>query len=400
MLVTGVVATTSLGPDIDTTWCALLDGRSGIGRLTDEFVDEYRLPVGIGGKLHAGPGEQLTRLERRRLSYVQQMALVLARQVWRSAGTPEVEPERLAVAIGTGLGGGDALVTAVDAMRAGGYRKVSPIAVPMIMPNGAAAAVGVELGAKAGVLAPVSACSSGAEALAHGWRLIATGEADMVVAGGVEGHIEAVPIASFAMMRAMSTRNDEPERASRPFDRARDGFVFGEAGALLVLESERHARARGATVHGRLLGAGITSDAYSLVPPDPTGDGAARAMRKAVAAAGLRASDIGHVDAHATATPVGDAAEAAAIAAVTPHASVYAPKSALGHSIGAVGALEAILTLRTLRDQVVPPTLNCDDPEFDLDIVTGAARRQTVDYALSHSFGFGGHNVVLALGRA
>lgn len=342
MVVTGYAATTALADDAEATWAGLLAGRSGIGTLRGDFVDQYDLPVRIGGTLTTHPGDQLTRIEQRRMSYVEQLALVLGRQVWQHAGAPAVDGERLAVAIGTGLGGADALITAVDAMRAGGYRKVSPMAVPMVMPNGPAATVGLEIGAKAGVFAPVSACSSGSEAIAHAWRLIRTGEADVVVTGGVEGHIDAVPIASFAMMRAMSTRNDEPERASRPFDRDRDGFVFGEAGALLVLESEAHARARGATVHGRVLGAGITSDAYHIVASEPGGSGAARAMRKAIQTAGLQVSDIQHVDAHATSTSIGDASEADAIAATTPHASVYAPKSALGHAIGAAGALEAI----------------------------------------------------------
>ncbi|MBB5916956.1 beta-ketoacyl ACP synthase [Nocardia transvalensis] len=397
-----MAATTCLAPDLDTTWAGLLDGASGIAALDDDFVTDYDLPVRIGGKLKLHPGEHLSRIEQRRHSYVQQLALVLGRQVWEEAGKPDVDGERLGVAIGTGLGGGDAFVSAVDAMRAGGYRKVPPLTVPMVMPNGSAARVGLEFGAKAGVYAPTSACSSGAEAIAHAWRLITTGEADVVIAGGVEGYIEAVPIASFAMMRAMSTRNDEPARASRPFDRDRDGFVFGEAGALLVLESEEFARARSAEIHGRILGAGITSDGYHITGTEPEGAGAARAMRKAIASAGLIAADIDHVNAHATSTPVGDASEANAIAAVAGQASVYAPKSALGHSIGAVGALEAILTLRTLRDQIVPPTLNFDHPDegVDLNIVHGAARRQRISHALSNSFGFGGHNVTLAFGRA
>ncbi|SNY81468.1 beta-ketoacyl ACP synthase [Nocardia amikacinitolerans] len=402
VVVTAYAATTSLADDMETTWSRLLRGDTGIGVLDEDFVAEYDLPVRIGGKLKAHPAAQLTRIEQRRHSYVEQLALVLGRRVWQAAGAPDVEGERLAVAIGTGLGGGDALIDAVDAMRAGGYRKVSPMAVPMVMPNGPAATVGLEIGAKAGVFAPVSACSSGSEAIAHAWRLIRSGEADVVVTGGVEGHIHAVPIAGFAMMRAMSTRNEEPERASRPFDRDRDGFVFGEAGALMVLESERHARARGAAIHARVLGAGITSDAFHIVASDPEGIGAARAMRKAIETAGLGASDIAHVNAHATSTPIGDASEANAIAAVTPQASVYAPKSALGHSIGAVGALESILTVLTLRDQTVPPTLNLDNqsPDIDLDIVAGTPRRQRIDYAVNNSFGFGGHNVALTFGRA
>jgi len=395
---TAYAATTSLADDMDETWSELLRGSTGIGALDDDFVLEHDLPVRIGGTLQMHPAAQLTQVEQRRHSYVEQLALVLSRRLWLSAGSPEVDPERLAVAIGTGLGGGDALIEAVDAMRAGGYRKVSPMSVPMIMPNGPAAAVSLEIGARAGAFAPVSACSSGTEAVAQAWRLIATGEADMVVAGGVEGHIHAVPIASFTMMRAMSTRNDDPDRASRPFDRDRDGFVFGEAGALMVLESERHARARGARVHARILGAGITSDAYHIVASDPAGIGAARAMRKAITTAGLDSTDIQHVNAHATSTSIGDASEATAIAAVTPEASVYAPKSALGHSIGAVGALETLLTALTLRDQHIPPTLNLDTPDVDLDIVHGNLRSERIDHALTNSFGFGGHNVTVALG--
>ncbi|MGX1811560.1 KasA/KasB family beta-ketoacyl-ACP synthase [Nocardia sp. NPDC055321] len=402
VVVTAMAAATPLAADLAGTWDRLVAGESGIAPLSDDFVTEYQLPVRIGGRLAELPGARLTRIEQRRMSFVQQLALVLARQVWREAGAPAVDPERLAVAVGTGLGGGEALVHAVDVMRAGGYRKVPPMTVPMVMPNGSAATVGLEIGAKGGVYAPVSACASGAEAIAHGWRLIATGEADAVVAGGVEGRIEAVPIASFAMMRATSTRNDEPARASRPFDRSRDGFVFGEGGALLVLESEAHARARGARVLGRVLGAGITSDGYHITGTAPDGDGAARAMRKAIATAGVSAVDIGHINAHATATPVGDASEATAIAKVAPHAAIYAPKSALGHSIGAVGALEAILTLCTLERGIIPPTLNFEegDPGTNLDIVAGAARAHRFDCALSNSFGFGGHNVTLALGRA
>ncbi|MFC9993993.1 KasA/KasB family beta-ketoacyl-ACP synthase [Nocardia sp. NPDC127526] len=402
VVVTGMAATTCLAPDLEGTWARLLAGESGIAALTDDFVNEYELPVRIGGRLTAQPGEQLTRIEQRRLSFVQQLALVLGRQVWQTAGAPEVDPERLAVVIGTGLGGGDSLVHAVDVMRAGGYRKVPPLTVPMVMPNGSAATIGLELGAKAGVYAPISACASGTEAIAHAWRLIVTGEADVVVAGGVEGHMDAVPIASFAMMRALSTRNDEPARASRPFDRDRDGFVFGEGGALLVLESEQHARARGAAIEGRVLGAGITSDGYHITGTAPDGEGAARAMRKAIATAGLESADIHHINAHAASTPIGDASEAKAIMSVTPHASVYAPKSALGHSIGAVGALEAILTLRTLREQLVPPTLNFEklDEDVELDVVADRPRRQRLEYALSNSFGFGGHNVTLALARA
>jgi len=403
VVVTSLAATTSIAGDVDATWKGLLNGESGIDVLDDEFVTEFDLPVRIGGHLKVAPSSLLTRVELRRLAYVEQMATVLGREVWRNAGSPEVDKDRLAVSIGTGLGGADALMDAVDKLKNGGYRKVSPLAVQMTMPNGPSACVGLELEARAGVITPVSACSSGAEAIAHAWRMIVMGDADIVVTGGVEGCIDAVPIAAFTMMRAMSTRNDDPKAASRPFDKNRDGFVFGEAGALMVIETEEHAKARGATIHARLLGAGITSDGFHLVAPDPAGKGGARAMARAIQTAGLSKSDITHVNAHATATPIGDVAEARAIgAAVGNHASIYAPKSALGHSIGAVGALESVLTVLSIRDGLVPPTLNYETPDPEvggLDIVAGEPRRGQIDYAINNSFGFGGHNVALAFGR-
>ncbi|CAM2971522.1 KasA/KasB family beta-ketoacyl-ACP synthase [Skermania piniformis] len=402
VVVTSLAATTSIAGDVDATWKGLLSGESGIDVLDDPEVDQFELPVRIGGTLKVTPESQLSRVEQRRMAYVERMAAVLGREVWRNAGSPTVDPDRLAVAIGTGLGGADALIDATDKLKNGGYRKVSPLAVQMTMPNGPSAVVGLELQARAGVVTPVSACSSGSEAIANAWRMIVMGDADIVVTGGVEGHISAVPIAAFSMMRAMSTRNDDPRGASRPFDKDRDGFVFGEAGALMVIETEEHAKARGATIHARLMGAGITSDGFHLVAPDPEGTGAARAMTRAMQTAGLSSQDIGHVNAHATATPIGDLAEAKAInKAVGNHASIYAPKSALGHSIGAVGALESVLTVLSIRDEVVPATLNLAnlDPEIDLDVVHGEPRRQRIDYALNNSFGFGGHNVALAFGR-
>ena len=288
-------------------------------------------------------------------------------------------------------------------MNEGGPRKVSPLAVQMVMPNGAAAVVGLELGARAGVITPVSACSSGSEAIAHAWRQIVMGDADIAVCGGVEGGIEALPIAAFSMMRAMSTSNDDPEGASRPFDKNRDGFVFGEAGALMVIETEEHAKARGATAAGPADGCG------HLVGRLPHGGaGAGRSSGRSGDEArdgdwrGLIPKDIDHVNAHATATSIGDTAEANAIrVAGVEHAAVYAPKSALGHSIGAVGALESILTVLSLRDGVIPPTLNYEtpDPEIDLDVVAGEPRYGDYQYAINNSFGFGGHNVALAFGR-
>lgn len=402
VVVTAVEATTALGADIDSTWKALLAGESGIRVLEDDFVTKWDLPVRIGGHLVDPIDDHMGRLDLRRMSYVQRMSKYLGRKMWDAAGAPEVDPDRLAVVIGTGLGGGEKIVETYDTMNEGGIRKVSPLAVQMIMPNGAAAVVGLDLGARAGVITPVSACSSGSEAIAHAWRHIVMGDADMVVCGGVEGMIEALPIAAFSMMRAMSTRNDEPERASRPFDKDRDGFVFGEAGAMMIIETEDHAKARGAKPIARLLGAGITSDAFHMVAPASDGLRAGGAMKRALETAGLSPKDISHVNAHATSTSIGDIAEAQAIrVAGVEHAAVYAPKSALGHSIGAVGALESILTVLALRDGVIPPTLNYEtpDPEIDLDVVAGEPRSGDFQYAINNSFGFGGHNVALAFGR-
>jgi beta-ketoacyl ACP synthase len=401
VVVTAVTATTSIAPDIESTWKGLLAGESGIHVLEDEFVTKWDLQVRIGGHLKEPLDPLMTRLELRRMSYVQRMAKYLGNQLWEAAGTPEVDPDRFSVVIGTGLGGGEKIVEMYDAMNEGGPRKVSPLAVQMVMPNGAAAVVGLELGARAGVITPVSACSSGSEGIAHAWRQLVMGDADIAVCGGVEGGIEALPIAAFSMMRAMSP-NENPEGASRPFDKNRDGFVFGEAGALMVIETEEHAKARGAKPLARLMGAGITSDAYHMVAPAPDGLRAGHAMKRAMESAGLEPKDIDHVNAHATATPIGDTAEANAIrVAGVEHAPVYAPKSALGHSIGAVGALESILTVLALRDGVIPPTLNYEtpDPEIDLDVVAGEPRYGEYKYAINNSFGFGGHNVALAFGR-
>ena len=402
MVVTAVEATTSIAPDIESTWKGLLAGESGIRVLDDPFVEKWDLQVKIGGHLKVALDPLMTRLELRRMSYVQRMSKYVGNHLWDSAGRPEVDPDRFSVVIGTGLGGGEKIVENYDAMNEGGPRKVSPLAVQMIMPNGAAAVLGLELGARAGVITPVSACSSGSEAIAHAWRQIVMGDADIAVCGGVEGMIEALPIAAFSMMRAMSTKNDDPEGASRPFDKNRDGFVFGEAGAMMVIETEEHAKARGATPLARVMGAGISSDAYHMVAPAPDGLRAGHAMKRAMETAGLSPKDINHVNAHATSTSIGDVAEANAIRnAGVEHAAVYAPKSALGHSIGAVGALESILTVLALRDGVIPPTLNYEtpDPEIDLDVVAGEPRYGEYQYAINNSFGFGGHNVALAFGR-
>lgn len=404
VVVTGIAMTTSVATDAESTWKAVLDGQSGIRTLNEPFVEQFELPVHIGGRLLEGFDSELTKVENRRMSYVQKMATVLGRRVWDDAGAPEVDNDRLLVSIGTGLGGAEALVFAYDGMRERGLRAVSPLSVQMYMPNGPSAVVGLERHARAGVVTPVSACASGSEGIAQAWRNIVIGEADIAICGGVEQRIEAVPIAAFAQMRiVMSTNNDDPPGACRPFDRDRDGFVFGEAGALMVIETEEHAKARGAQILGRLMGASITSDGFHMVAPDPNGERAGYAMTRAIQLAGLKPTDIDHVNAHATGTSVGDVAEGRAInTAMDGHyPAVYAPKSALGHSVGAVGAVESILTLLALRDGVIPPTLNLKnlDPEIDLDVVAGQPRRGALRYAINNSFGFGGHNVALAFGK-
>ncbi|GAB3222862.1 3-oxoacyl-ACP synthase KasB [Mycolicibacterium hippocampi] len=396
--------TTSVATDAEATWKALLDGQSGIRRLEDPFIEQFQLPVRIGGHLLEDFESELTKVENRRMSYVQKMAAVLGRRAWDDAGAPEVDTDRLLVSIGTGLGGAEALVFAYDGMRERGLKAVSPLSVQMYMPNGPSAVVGLDRHAKAGVVTPVSACASGSEGIAQAWRNIVLGEADIAICGGVEQRIEAVPIAAFAQMRiVMSTNNDNPAGACRPFDKDRDGFVFGEAGALMVIETEEHAKARGAKPLARLLGASITSDGFHMVAPDPNGERAGYAMTRAIELGGLQPTDIDHVNAHATGTSVGDVAEGKAInnALGGHHPAVYAPKSALGHSVGAVGAVESILTLMALRDGVIPPTLNLEnlDPEIELDVVAGKPRTGELRYAINNSFGFGGHNVALAFGK-
>jgi beta-ketoacyl ACP synthase len=404
VVVTAVAMTTALATDAENTWKKLLDGQSGIRKLDDGFVEEYDLPVRIGGHLLEEFDHLLTKVELRRLSYLQKMSTVLSRRLWENAGSPEVDTRRLMVSIGTGMGSSEELLYAYDIFRAKGLKAVSPLAVQKFMPNSAAAAVGLERSAKAGVTTVISACASGSEAIANAWRTIVLGEADIAICGGVETRIEAVPIAGFAQMRiVLSTTNDDPAGACRPFDRDRNGFVFGEAGALMVIETEDHAKAREATILGRLMGASITSDGFHIVAPDPNGEQAGHAMTRAIELAGLTPGDIDHINAHATGTVVGDVAESVAInrALGTHKPAVYAPKSALGHSVGAVGAVESILTVLALRDGIIPPTLNLKnlDPEIDLDVVADSPRPGNYKYAINNSFGFGGHNVALAFGK-
>ena len=325
-------------------------------------------------------------------------------RAWADAGSPDIDPERIAVAVGSGIGGVHTLLNQWDTLREKGPRRVYPLAVPMLMPNGPAAAISLELSARAGSHTPVSACASGAEAMGYAVQLIRSGRADVVVAGGTEAAMHPMPIAGFAAMQALSTRNDDPEGASRPYDISRDGFVLGEGAAVIVLESEEHARARGARIYAELAGVGMSADAYHITAPEPEGAGAARAMLEAIATAGATPADIAHINAHATSTPVGDVAEANAIrrafgelAGAIP---VSATKSMTGHLLGAAGSLEAIFTILALHHRLAPATINLVDldPEVGLDVVRGSHRTLPEGelLALNNSFGFGGHNVALA----
>ena len=397
--VTGLGAITPLGPDVAALIEGLLTSRSGVRLLHEpEFAE---LPARLAATVDATG--RLERIEARTLDRVQQLALIAAREAWADAGAPEVEPERLAVVIGSGIGGALTILGQYDVLHAKGPRAVSPHLVPMLMPNGPAAAVGLDLGARAGVHTPVSACASGAEAIAYALDLLRSGRADVVVAGGAEACVHPLPMAGFAQMRALSTRHDEPAAASRPYDKGRDGFVLGEGAGILVLETEEHAQARGARVHARLAGAGLASDAYHVTAPDPAGTGAARSIVLALRDAGVSPAELGHINAHATSTPLGDVAEARAFAQALGSARppVTATKSCTGHLLGAAGAVEAVATVVALRDGVIPPVLNLDDmdDEADVDAVRVVPRVHDHTSALSTSFGFGGHDVSLVLTR-
>ena len=409
IVVTGLGATTPLGGNVTDTWDGILEGRSGMRTIDADWVTKYELPVTFAAQLAVRPDQVLARHEIKRLDPSSQYALIAARAAWEDAGRPEVEPERLGAVMGSGIGGVWTLLDQWDNLREKGPRRVYPLAVPMLMPNGPAAAVSLDLGARAGAHTPVSACASGAEGMAYGAEMIRSGRADVVVAGGTEAAIHALPVAGFAAMQALSTRNDEPQKASRPYDTARDGFVLGEGAAVVVLESEEHARARGAQIYAVLAGIGMSSDAHHITAPEPEGAGAARAMLQAVESAGLSLEDIAHINAHATSTPVGDVAEAnAIIRAFGEDAAAGIPvsgtKSMTGHLLGAAGALEALFTILALRDRLAPATINLDnlDPKIPLDVVRGEHRRLPDGdlAAMDNSFGFGGHNVALVFTNA
>jgi 3-oxoacyl-[acyl-carrier-protein] synthase II len=403
VVVTGLGATTPLGGDVASTWDAMLAGHSGVTQITQEWAAQ--LPVRIAAPLAVDPSAVLDRIRLRRLDRSEAIALIASRQAWADAGLADsgLEPERLAVSLGSGIGGALTLLHQDDILEESGPRRVSPHTIPMLMPNGPAATVGIEVGAQAGVHSMASACATGAEAIALGLDIIRSGRADVVVAGGTEAVIHPLPIAGFSSMRAMSTRNDDPERASRPWDKGRDGFVLGEGAGTLVLERADHAAARGAHVYARLAGAGITSDGYDMVQPHPEGRGAIRAIARAIADSGVSKSDITHVNAHATSTPVGDMTEIVALhAALGDHPVLTATKSMSGHLLGAAGALESIVTILSIRDSLVPPTINLDDPDdnLTLDVAAHKARHLDIPAALNNSFGFGGHNVALIFTRA
>ncbi|MGH3471938.1 MAG: beta-ketoacyl-ACP synthase II [Nocardioidaceae bacterium] len=403
VVVTGLGTTSPVGGDVATTWSALLAGRSGVRALTDDWAAD--LAARIAAPVAVEPTEVLERVRLRRLDRSGQFALVAALEAWADSGLDQggVEGERLGVAIASGIGGVHTLLGNYDLLNDKGPRRVSPLAIPMLMPNSAAANVGLAVGAKAGVHTPVSACASGNEAIAHGIDMIRLGRADVVLVGGTEAAIMPLPLAAFAQMMALSKRNDDPERASRPWDIDRDGFVLGEGAGVLVIEREAHALARGATVYAEVAGAGITADSHDIAQPDPEGLGATRAMKLALSESGLTPRDLVHINAHATSTPQGDVAECLAITNAlggeTDHVVVTSTKSMTGHLLGAAGALESIATVLALRDRVVPPTINLDniDPAVKLDIATEKRELPEGDLAaLNNSFGFGGHNVAIA----
>ncbi|HSP36403.1 MAG TPA: beta-ketoacyl-ACP synthase II [Frankiaceae bacterium] len=408
VVITGLGALTPLGVDVASTWKGLLAGANATALLDQEWAAD--LPVRIAAPLATRPDgssplDAIPRAQARRLDRVQQLALLAAREAWADAGTPEVEPERLAVVVASGIGGVQTLLAQYDVLKERGASRVSPHLVPMLMPNGAAAVVELEFGARAGTHTPVSACASGAEAIAYGLDLIRAGRADVVLAGGSEAAIHALPLAGFAAMRALSPRNDDPASASRPFDKARDGFVLGEGAGIVVLERASFAEARGARPVATLLGSGASSDAHHIAAPEPHGAGAARALSLALADAGVAPDDVAHINAHATSTPLGDVAEARAIRTAFGSAAdsvvVSATKGSTGHLLGAAGAIEAIATVLALKEGTAPPTRNLTDPDDEVDLDVAAVDPRPLPagaVGVSNAFGFGGHNLTLVFG--
>ena len=402
VVVTGLGATTPIGGDVASSWSALLAGTSGVRTLTEEWAKD--IPVSIAGRVLVDPSEVMERVEMRRLDRSEQFAMIASREAWKDAGSPEVELERLGVVIASGIGGVTTLLDQYDVLKEKGARFVSPHTVPMLMPNGPAANVGLELKARAGVHTPVSACASGAEAIGYAMEMIRNNRADIIVTGGVEAAVHALPMSAFAAMKALSTRMDDPAGASRPYDVDRDGFVLGEGGGILILEEYEHAKARGAKIYAEIAGQGLTSDGYHIAAPDPEGNGVRQAIAFALSDAGLTTRDVVHLNAHATSTPAGDVAEANALRTAlgkdADHVAVSATKSMTGHLLGGAGAVESVFIVKALQDRMAPPTINIHnlDPAVTIDVVRDKPRALPAGdiAALNDSFGFGGHNVVLA----
>jgi 3-oxoacyl-[acyl-carrier-protein] synthase II len=413
VVITGLGATTPLGGDVTSTWSALLAGASGVRPLVWEGVED--LPVRFAAQLAEEPEEKLPKHRLRRMDRNESIALIAAHEAWKHAGYAhgdrdgfKVDGDRLGVVVSSGIGGLHTALNSYKTYLDKGWSRVSPFTVPMLMPNGAAGMVGIEFGAQAGVHAMVSACASSADGIGYAIDMIRTGRADVVIAGGTESCVHPLQMASFGAMRAMSTRNEEPERASRPYDKNRDGFVLGEGAAVMIFESEEYALARGATIHGVAAGAGYSGDAYDIVLPDPTGAGQSKAMVRALKNAGLQPEDIVHINAHATSTPAGDIAELTSIKAAlgdqAKRVCITGTKSMTGHVLGGAGALESLITVLSLREGLVPATANLDDLDdaVDLDIVRGEPRKLPDGpiAALNNSFGFGGHNTAVVFQRA
>lgn len=403
IVVTGIGATSPLGGTARESWEALLRGESGTHHLKHDWVKQHDLPVTFAAEAKVRPEEVLERQEIKRLDPSAQFALIAAREAWADAGSPNITPERILVDYATGIGGLWTLLDAWDVLKEKGPRRVLPMTIPMLMPNAAAAAISMGLGARAGARTVVSACASGTEAIANAYEHLQLGLADIVIAGGTEAVVHPLPIAAFASMQALSKRNDAPEAASRPYDVDRDGFVLGEGAAAVVLETKEHALARGARIYAELAGGSVTSDSYHITAPDPEGSGAARAVLAALAQAGASPDEVSHINAHATSTPVGDIAEYNALYRVfgerVKSIPVSATKASTGHLLGGTGALEAVFTILALYERTAPPTINLDnqDEAIPLDVVTSPrALGEGPLLAISNSFGFGGHNSVVA----
>jgi len=403
IVVTGIGATSCLGGNARDTWDALLRGESGIRTLTEEWVEQHQLPVTFAGRVKVPAVDVLERLEIKRLDPSAQLAVIAAREAWADAGSPEDPRERILVDFATGIGGLNTLLDAWDVMKEKGSRRVLPMTIPMLMPNAAAAAISMDLETRGGARTCVSACASGTESISNAVNHLRAGLADVVICGGTESVVHPLPIAAFAAMHALSTRNDEPARASRPYDRDRDGFVLGEGAAVLILETREHAEARGAKIYAEIAGGSVSSDAHHITAPDPDGVGAARAVIDALTDAGLTPADVNYINAHATSTPVGDIAEYTALHRVfgdrIKEIPVSATKSSTGHLLGGTGALEAMFTVLSARDKIAAPTINLEnqDEAIPLDVVVTPRQLPDAVVAISNSFGFGGHNAVIVV---